>query len=461
MHTFFVADPARLLTEYPLLCLLATLLYSFAHILPFSLLRCYIFRNWLRCSARRIALGAFGIYLLEVSCQLWLGHIYSTRIGLLFHLIYLYYFYRVTAIPFFKQFSLILPLGPLLLLLQSCAFTMELQLQLFPVPYLTAGLLDILFAAALLRPIEWMREHFIEPLLQGDSLEKSWRIVFVLSTTLLLLSLMVNPFNEDRSLTALLLRGVSLAGAVLCFAILSFSLQQVMRQRQLNARLAITRELHEIESQHYAGMTVAASHSEEIRRELEQCAAHIHTLLAQKDYSGIHAYVESFLSSEYLLNTQHVCNNELVNAIVNYWLGSLETLAVRLDIDIHLSAAPLIDPVHLTAILGNLLKNATEALQRIPTGHHRELSLHMAVIGSLLVITMDNTFTGTLHQDDDLQYLSAKRGFHSHGIGLDSIRHSVEACHGTLQIQAIDHFFRVSILLPLETGAVTATPLRS
>ena len=91
----------------------------------------------------------------------------------------------------------------------------------------------------------------VEPLLQGDSLEKSWRIVFVLSTTLLLLSLMVNPFNEDRSLTALLLRGVSLAGAVLCFAILSFSLQQVMRQRQLNARLAITRELHEIESQHY------------------------------------------------------------------------------------------------------------------------------------------------------------------------------------------------------------------
>lgn len=450
MPFFLASDPAAALAAYPELCLFTTILYCCAHMLPFSALRCYIFRSSLRHSVGHIAAGAGLIALSEAAIQVFYGDIYSTRIGLPFHFAYMYYFYRQIRIPFVHQFALSMPLGSLMLTAQSLAFTLEYHFPLFPVPFLQSALLDLVTAGLLFPPIRYFSQAYIEPLITAEFPSSLWKAVLLLATSLMLLTLMANPFNEDHSFAALGLRTSTLVGSMACIALLFYSLRQVVKRRQLNAVISITREMHALEASHYARITDVASQTLTLQKELTGYAMHIRELLTEKKYDRVRAYVRSFLDNQQLLTSPRVCDNELVNAIVSYWQEPLAALQVRTDIRITLGEKNPVPPLHMTAILGNLLKNASEALSQVENPADRQLCLHMESIGRSLVLTMDNTFTGCLHQDAPLQYLSAKRGFAEHGIGLDSIRSSVRCCDGTLEIQTTEgHLFQVSILLPL------------
>ncbi len=456
MQFFSSLDSIEIQASYPGLCLFSTFLYCFAHILPFSALRCYIFRSTLRHKNSRIALGAACIWLSECLVQVLAGDIYSTRIGLPFHFIYVYYFYRQIGVPFFKQFALSLPLGPLMVLIQSLSFTLEYHFPQFPVPFLQSALLDLLLACLIALPVCHFSRIYIEPLITADFPTDLWKAVLLLSSSLLLIALMANPFNEDHSFLALGLRTVALIGGTTCIGILFYALRQIIRRRQLNAFISITREMRSLEATHYADITDVASQTFTLQKELTGYAVHIRELLTEKKYDCIQAYARSFLDNQQLLESPRVCGNELVNAIVSYWQESWTALQVQADIVIQLGPDDPIPPLHMTAILGNLLKNACEALSRIPSPANRRLCLHICPIGDSLILTLDNTFTGALKQDASQHYLSAKRGFTAHGIGLDSIQHSVCCCHGTLEITAANNLFQVSILLPQQT---TAAPL--
>ena len=88
----------------------------------------------------------------------------------------------------------------------------------------------------------------------------------------------------------------------------------------------------------------------------------------------------------------------------------------------------------------------------MPDGKERRLRLALQQIGGTVVIVVDNTFDGCLKQDEEQNYLSSKRGFAQRGVGLDSIRSSVEQCGGTFTVQVLGQNFESSVVLPLQAG---------
>ena len=121
-----------------------------------------------------------------------------------------------------------------------------------------------------------------------------------------------------------------------------------------------------------------------------------------------------------------------------------------------------IDPLDLTAILGNLLCNAAEALERCAPDAPRILQLALIHQGDTLFLTVDNSYDGELRYDAEEQLLSSKRGYTERGIGMESIRASLAHYGGTMEIAAEGALFAVSIVL--QTTAVRAangTPTRT
>ena len=104
----------------------------------------------------------------------------------------------------------------------------------------------------------------------------------------------------------------------------------------------------------------------------------------------------------------------------------------------------------MTAILGNLLRNAAEALARVPKTEERRLKLNIVKMNGFLIITLDNSFDGRIVSDKEANLLSAKRGFAKRGVGLDSIRYSVAQYHGEFTTTVQDKIFEASILLPVD-----------
>ncbi|WP_019878679.1 ATP-binding protein [Succinispira mobilis] len=147
-----------------------------------------------------------------------------------------------------------------------------------------------------------------------------------------------------------------------------------------------------------------------------------------------------------------------MNALINYWQGVLQNLAVETTWEINLGKQNPIDPLDMTAILGNLLRNATEALTKVTAPEKRYLKLVLLTLGDNLVITLDNSFDGQSQQDNEQNYLSSKLDFKSRGIGLDSIRSSVEKYDGTFNMEIQAKNFASSIVLPLPSKKIRANP---
>ena len=450
MSYIFLGDAAEIIRQWPVLSVWATIFYTFAHILPANLVRCYIFRRYLRYPFAKIFAGLLLLITIECLCQLWYGRIFSARVGFLFYWVYFFYLCAMTRVSFGKQVCLIMPLGLVWHFLIYVAYTVEYYLPVFPVPFFETGLVLLLELVFCLYFLWLYSERFAAPLLAEHSVPRLWPPLAFLSFAILALSILASPFNEDRTLPAFFVRLAASMGGLTGTLIALYAVREAIVRRQLNSILAITQEMREVEQEHYANLEEIENNTRIFQQKLQTFVRHADELLERGDYVAIDAYAGDFLEEGELLDGDPVCGNELVNALVSYWQEIFRRLGAKTCFEISLGSRNPIEPLHMTAILGNLLRNSAEALARIPEGQERQLRLALQQIGGALVIVLDNSFDGQLKQDEEQNYLSSKLDFADRGVGLDSIRSSVEQCGGTFRIQVQGQKFESSVVLPVQ-----------
>ena len=449
MNEYFFGNPAAIIAQWPLATALVTLFYTFVHILPGNLIRCYIFRKYLRYPMHIVLVGLAFLLLLEAFCQVLYGHIFSSRLGFIFHWLYFSYLCAMTKVHLNKQVALIIPLGLVWFWLLNIAYNIEYTFPLFQIPFLESGICLLLLFFVILIPLKKYGDILCTPLLASKNLAGLWSPLALISLAALILSILASPFNESRSLAASLARLTASFGALMGSIIALYAARQVFERQQMNSILSITEEMRELEKEHFSNISEIEKNTHKIQTELNNYAGRMLTLLAAKRYDEIREQADRFLDCQEKLQAHRVCANELVNALLSYWQPRLDRLSVTTRLNIQLDRENPIDPVHMTAILGNLLRNAAEALARVPENEERQLKLNIVKMNGYLILTLDNSFNGEIVSDEDDNLLSAKRGFAKRGVGLDSIRYSVEHYHGEFSTTVQDRIFEASILLPV------------
>ena len=446
-YTFF-GDASEIIRQWPVASILATILFTIVHIVPANLLRCYIFRRHLRYPLSYVIAGLMILLSLECLCQLFYGHIFSTRVGFIWHWIYFFYLCAMIRVPLCKQIALIIPLGLIWFLMLYIAYTVEYNWPLFAMPFIESSLVLLLEFPICISIVRYYERRYAAPLLAGDSVPELWPPLALLSLIILILSILATPFNEDRSFHAFMIRFASSTGGLAGTLLALHAARQAVERRQLNSILAIEQERHAIEKEHYARLSQIEKETRLFQQNLENFAEKAGELLKKKEYDAIYTYADHYLDGLGAAYPARVCRNEMVNALVCYWKNVLDRLSVTCTFDISIDEENHIDPLHMTAILGNLLRNAAEALTRVPDKEDRWLNLHAAEQAHSLILTLDNSFDGQLRQDDAKHYLSSKRDFANRGVGLDSIQSSVSLYHGSFSVEAANGVFRASVILP-------------
>ncbi len=137
--------------------------------------------------------------------------------------------------------------------------------------------------------------------------------------------------------------------------------------------------------------------------------------------------------------------NADVDAIINYKATQAGEFEIRIACDLHLPYTLNMNTTDLAIILGNAIDNAIEACKTLEPAK-REIELSMHYERPNLRMSISNPFAGELKTDAGGELVTTKtKG--RHGIGLKSIRETVEKYDGLVDLSTEDNRFILKILL--------------
>ena len=452
-------SPMIELMQYPFAVPLVTLLYTAVHILPVNLTRLYIFRHYLRFAPLPIIAGLLLLTGIEAVIQIEAVTVFSRRIAFPFLFFIFFYLLAMTRVPIGKQICILIPPGLIWFAMQTVIYAVEDAYPLFDVPFLLSGLCTIVCLPIAVPLFLYYGRTIAAPLLADDSFDAVWTPLAWLGGLILVLTILLSPFNDLRTHTALFVRLSGAVGGFCCIGLALYAMNARLRQRALREQVAREAEMAAITRQNTAQMEENARTTRAFRTQFTEMIAAAQELLARGDAAGIERLMGAAASA---IHTRYapVCRNETVNILIGYWQPVFERLGVQPEYRIDIGAENPIDPLDLTAILGNLLANAAEALERLAPDAPRLLRLALVHQGDTLFLTADNSYDGELRYDAAGNLLSSKRGNAERGIGMESIRTSLARYDGTMEISPEDDLFAVSIVLrTTQDRAAAVTPM--
>lgn len=167
----------------------------------------------------------------------------------------------------------------------------------------------------------------------------------------------------------------------------------------------------------------------DIKKHLQSIA-----LLNEKNESEkIHAYIHQLMDSSDLQESSHLCDNEILNAILCRYQKQCTQKQITFVTDIRSGVLQDMFPHELTSLFCNLLDNAVEAAENIPDSFI-ELTAQKKEGSSFFVIILINSCRSAPSYAPDGLPVSHKAGGKRHGFGIKSIKKIVKQYGGNLQM---------------------------
>lgn len=267
--------------------------YTFIHIAPFDGLIFYTFRRQLKMSATRTALGYLGLLAVEGTVQARLPVVYDQRVSLLFQLMYLVYDLWAIREPSCKILAVGLLTVPLTLLSFSAATLAEKHWSL-PVPDAAGGLMIALLFFVFLKPALYYIHHVLKPLLTIEE-KKPWRYLAGYETMLILIALLIDPFNESTAPRVLIARGLLLAANIACVQIMAYLCQSIRSREYTRHLLNSVQALQDMERQRYETVMDRWRSSRRLRHDFHHYMVTIAALARARKSKELKAYLRSLM----------------------------------------------------------------------------------------------------------------------------------------------------------------------
>ncbi|MBD5547365.1 MAG: GHKL domain-containing protein [Lachnospiraceae bacterium] len=181
-----------------------------------------------------------------------------------------------------------------------------------------------------------------------------------------------------------------------------------------------------------------------IRHDMKNHLSLIYTYLQNHEYEEACEYVERFRENIETGKEYVKTGNVEVDSILNYKLEHIDKkIGCKPQILIDVPSQVFMIDFDLNIILGNLLDNAIEALEKV---EKKYLSIEVKFFKGALYISIYNSFDGKV-QYKNQRFLSGKDENEKHGIGLINVNKIVKKYDGIMKFSNKDQIFGVDIII--------------
>ena len=223
---------------------------------------------------------------------------------------------------------------------------------------------------------------------------------------------------------------------------LYISLAGEMSERKYNA-------IYAQQLEHYGKLVqereMSMAEYRSIRHDMKQHYSSVLNMLEKQNYQTAEEYLKKLVED----NTDHsqICRTEnpVVDAIVNTKYSFMKTLGIQCTADIHIPMQLPFDMADMSVLLGNVLDNAIEANN--DSVAKKYIKIYMAYDKNILIITVINSYDGTLVRDKTGKILTRKDDQNAHGFGLVSIERIVQKYHGSMVIEETAEEFKIKLIM--------------
>jgi len=201
---------------------------------------------------------------------------------------------------------------------------------------------------------------------------------------------------------------------------------------------------------YYAQCQLMQESAEQVKAVRHDIKIHLATLkgfIINGNMDDIKGYLDSLVDdiekSEIYSNTGNIA----FDSIINYKLRNIQNDNIKLELNIAVPPEISIEMVDIVTILGNLLDNALEAVEKVS---EKVIKLDIKFSKGGLFAKIENSFNGEVkyeeHGKTDSRIVSLKGG-NEHGYGLKNIEQSVEKYNGYMKISHADNTFSTGVFL--------------
>ncbi len=183
------------------------------------------------------------------------------------------------------------------------------------------------------------------------------------------------------------------------------------------------------------------------RHDLKHQMLNLLTLLQKGEYEKLESDMKQMAELEslnglFVVNTQ----NSIIDSFVNNQYAVAKEKGIDFRVKIDVPAELPFAGEDLCVILGNALDNAIEACERGQVSKPW-ISIKLIYDGANLLMTLENSFDGTIRKNKKGMQISRKANSQQHGIGTYSIQRVVQKYHGYYHVEVMEKEYHLEIIL--------------
>ena len=137
-------------------------------------------------------------------------------------------------------------------------------------------------------------------------------------------------------------------------------------------------------------------------------------------------------------------DNNAIDTVIFEKIMYCNSHDIKLSYMVSKNSLDFMDNVDIYALVSNLIDNAIEATSKLEDKNKKVISLNIGNKVNLTNISITNYYSGNISFRDGLP-ITSKDDKLSHGFGMKSIKKIVEKYQGTINIEAEDNIFALTI----------------
>lgn len=219
-------------------------------------------------------------------------------------------------------------------------------------------------------------------------------------------------------------------------------ISRIINDREIILQNEAIKKNIDMQYSYYANMQKS---QEDIRKLYHDIKNH---MICIENMYGSNDYTENI--NKQLAKHDNIFNtgNMILDIILSDKKSTCDNLGIQLFVDVNFKKCEFIDIADVCSIFSNMLDNAIEACDKISEDKQKYIKLRGTIVNSLYFIKCENSKVNKI-STNKTSIITDKCNKFLHGIGISSIKSSVEKYNGNVEIDYSEGEFIICIYIPI------------